>query len=65
MAVDEIARTDEYRSLIDDYKDTCLWSAADCYHPTDKCQVDYLLRSIETYGDMSAFKRAGRIRQWL
>lgn len=65
MTVEEIVKTDEYRSVISDYKDTCLWSAAGYDHPTSRAQLDYLLGCIETYGDMAAFKRVGRIRKWL
>ena len=33
--------------------------------PLGLAQLDYVLRSIENYGDLAAYKRAGRIRQWL
>jgi len=65
MTIEEIVRTDEYKSVIADYKDTCLWSATGYDSPCDKSQLDYLLTCIETYGDLSAFKRIGKIRQWL
>lgn len=65
MSVEEIAKTEEYRSIIADYKDTCLWSAAGYDAPKSVAQLDYFLKCIETYGDMAAFKRTGRIRQWL
>lgn len=65
MTIEEIANSDEYKSVITDYKDTCLWSATGYWHPQDAQQLDYLLTCIETYGDMDAYRRVGRIRKWL
>jgi len=65
MTIEEIVQTDEYQSVIADYKDTCLWSATGYEHPHSRTQLDYLLGCIATYGDAAAFKRVGKIRQWL
>ena len=62
MTVESIANTREYQSLISDYQSMCLWSMPDCSHPSSLTQLDYVLRSIENYGDLAAYKRAGRIR---
>jgi len=65
MEIEDIVRTPEYQSVVADYKDTCLWSAAECDHPKNRMQLDYVLRCIETYGDLLGYRRVGRIRQWL
>lgn len=65
MTIAEIAASPEYRSIINDYRDTCLWFAGDVMHPQTDVQLEQVLMSIETYGDMAAFKRVGRIRKWL
>lgn len=45
----------------------CLWfaSAEAVAHPQNDLQLEQVLTSIEQNGDMSAFKRVGRIRKWL
>lgn len=65
MKVEDIAKTDEYRSLIDDYRDTCLWFASNAAKPADRLQIEQVLCAVESNGDLAAYKRAGRIRQWL
>lgn len=65
MTIEEIVASPEYKSIINDYRDTCLWFAGDVLHPSTDVQLEQILTSIETYGDMLAFKRAGRIRKWL
>ena len=54
MTVESIANTKEYQSLISDYQSMCLWSMPDCSHPSSLTQLDYVLRSIENYGDLAA-----------
>ena len=34
-------------------------------HPKDPVQLECILSSIETNGDLAAYRRVGRIRQWL
>ena len=65
MTVEEIANTIEYRSVIEDYRDTCLWFAGDVLHPKNRPQLELILSSIESNGDMASYKRVGKIRQWL
>ncbi len=65
MNLEAIVNSTEYQSLVSDYQSMCLWSMPDCSHPTSLTQLGYVLRSIENYGDLAAYKRAGRIRQWL
>ena len=65
MTVEEIIKTPEYVSVVDDYKDVCLWFSPECYHPHTGVQLEQILTSIERNGDLNAYKRVGRIRKWL
>lgn len=65
MTVEEIIQTPEYISVVDDYKDACLWFAPECHHPRTGVQLEQILTSIERNGDVNAYKRVGRIRKWL
>ena len=65
MTVEEIIKTPEYISVVDDYKDVCLWFSPECYHPHTGVQLEQILTSIERNGDINAYKRVGRIRKWL
>jgi hypothetical protein len=65
MTVEEIIQTPEYISVVDDYKDVCLWFSPECYHPHTGVQLEQILTSIERNGDLNAYKRVGRIRKWL
>ena len=57
----------QLRTLVKDYRDTCLWFADGRLvdHPSDVRQLGMILASIESNGDANAFRRAGEIRQWL
>ena len=65
MTVREIINTDEYRSVVKDYRMQCLWFTDRGENPENEIQLEQILNSIETHGDMNAFKRVGRIRKWL
>ena len=65
MTVEEIIQTPEFISVVDDYKDVCLWFSPECYHPHTGVQLEQILTSIERNGDLNAYKRVGRIRKWL
>ena len=67
MTVEEIVNTEEYRSLVEKYRGMCLWFAPKdvAMHPKCPIQLEQVLSSLESYGDMEAYRRAGRIRKWL
>lgn len=65
MTVQDIVNTDEYQSMVNDYRMQCLWFTDRGGNPENEIQLEQILNSIETYGDMNAFKRVGRIRKWL
>jgi hypothetical protein len=56
---------DELRGLVDEYRTRCLWFLRPDLYPETRDQALRMLRYIERYGDLEAFRRAGRIRQWL
>ena len=65
MTVQEIVQTPQFRSVVADYRDTCLWYLRTDVPPENDIQLEQVLSAIENHGDLEAFKRVGRIRQWL
>jgi hypothetical protein len=65
MTVQEIVKTPEYQSVVNDYRGMCLWFASEPETPSSDIQLEQILTEIEKNGDMAAFKRVGRIRKWL
>ena len=65
MTIEDIAKSKEFRSVVEDYRGMCLWFAGDVLHPKNRVQMEQVLSSIEANGDMAAYKRVGKIRQWL
>ena len=53
------------RELIDDYRGRCLWFLSSDYYPATAEEAEQVLRYVERYGDLDAFRRAARIRPWL
>ena len=53
------------RSLIDEYRDRCLWFLARDYYPTTPAEALSVLAHIERSGDLKAFRQARQIREWL
>ena len=60
----EIAESPEYRSVVEDYRPTCLWYMGDALKPRTAGQVEQVLSAIERYGDLEGFRRVGAIRKW-
>ena len=65
MTVEEIANTEEYRSLVEKYRWMCLWSFPEDILPKTKREMSLVLDAFENYGDMNAYRKAGEIRKWL
>ena len=65
MTVDEILQTQEWRSLINDYRTMCFWNVATDFLPQNERQLLFALDNLERYGTMDAYRSAGRIRKWL
>lgn len=53
------------RQLVDDYRAQCLWFLRADYYPVSASEREQVLRAIERYGDLSAFRRANEVRRWL
>ena len=55
----------EVRSLVDEYRERCLWFVRADYYPSTPGEILRLLRWIRARGDREAFQRAGKIEEWL
>ena len=55
----------EVRSLVDDYRERCLWFVRADYYPSTPDEILRVLRWIFARGDREAFQRAGKIEEWL
>ena len=55
----------ELKALVEAYRDRCLWFLRRDYYPASPEEAEQVLRYIERYGDLGAFRRAARIRPWL
>ena len=56
---------DSINSLVDEYRDTCLWFLRADFYPTTLDQKLRVLSYIERYGDRAAFAKAAEARRWL
>jgi len=65
VTIEEIVQTEDVRSLIADYRGMCFWNMAEDFYPQNRAQLLMAMDCLEKYGDMNAYRRAGRIRQWL
>ena len=67
MTLQEIVNSEEYRSLVNDYRRSCLWFADQdlVREPRADDQLQMVLSAIEANGDAEAYRRSGEIRQWL
>jgi len=59
----ELERT--MKGLVDEYRSRCLWFLRPDYYPATLEERLRVLGYIERHGDLSAFKRAATLRQWL
>lgn len=53
------------RSLVDDYRDRCLWFLRRDYYSSTPEEGLRVLAAIERQGDVQAFRRVAEIRRWL
>ena len=65
MDVKDIVESEAMQSLVDDYRTMCFWSMDEGFYPRTRQEIMIALDNLERYGDMSAYRRAGEIRQWL
>jgi len=60
--VDIASAVDE---LVDEYRVRCLWSLRPDYYPHTLRERLHVLAMIQRYGDLSAYRRASTLREWL
>jgi len=65
MTIEEIVKTDYVKSAIADYRSMCFWNMAEDFYPKNREQLLIAVDCLEKYGNMDAYRRAGRIRKWL
>ena len=53
------------RSLVDEYRDRCLWFLRPDYYPATIAEAERVLDAIQRHGDRDGFRRAEKVRQWL
>lgn len=51
--------------LVDEYRRQCLWFLRDDYYPATTQEALRVLEYIERRGDVAAFRKVARARQWL
>ena len=51
--------------LVDRYRDRCLWFLRSDYYPATDAERLRLLTYIEQYGDVAAYRQAGKLKRWL
>ena len=52
-------------AMVDAYRSMCFWNMADDFKPQNAGQLKLVAERLENYGDMVAYRFAGRIREWL
>ena len=65
MTIEEIVQSQTVRDLINEYRGMCFWNFAEDFLPRTRAQLLMALDYLERYGDLAAYRRAGRIRKWL
>lgn len=55
----------ELRALTDEYRSQCLWWMPPDYYPESREAALRVLERIQRFGDVEAFKRAGKMKEWL
>ena len=52
-------------ALVDEYRARCLWFLREDYYPQTPTEACRVLEAIERHGDVTAFRKAAVLRQWL
>ena len=52
-------------ALVDEYRARCLWFLREDYYPQTLAEACRVLESIERHGNVTAFRKAAELRQWL
>ena len=62
---DENAASEAVNRFVDEYRVACLWFLRPDYYPSTLAERFEVLGHIERRGDLEAFRRAARLREWL
>jgi hypothetical protein len=65
MAADLQGADEVLHTLVDEYRNRCLWFLAPGYYPESASEQLRVLDSIQRHGDLDAFKRAGEVKRWV
>ena len=65
MTIKDIVSGHEIHSVVDDYRSMCFWNMAEDFYPSNARQLQIVVDDLERYGDMAAYRYAGKIRKWL
>ena len=52
-------------AMVDEDRDRCLWFLRSAYYLATDAERLKVLGYMERYGDLEAFRRAGRLKRWL
>jgi hypothetical protein len=62
---DDTPAMERVRNLVDEYRVECLWFLRPDYYPQTEAEACSVLSKIEQYGNVTAFRKAAKLRQWL
>jgi len=65
MTIQEIVESKELKTVIEDYRGMCFWNVASDFFPRTRDEIVFALDSLDHYGTLDAYRRAGEIRSWL
>ena len=65
MTVKEIVESEAFKSVVEDYRSMCFWNMAEDFYPSNARQLQIVVDDLERYGDMAAYRYAGKITKWL
>jgi hypothetical protein len=65
MSIDAATAGTIVRALVEENRDQCLWFLRPDYYPAGREEILRTLAYIERYGNLSAYRRAAEVRQWL
>ena len=56
MSFREVVDSEEFRSVVRDYRQTCLWFANDVCHPQDEVQLEQVLSAARSRSMWRSFR---------
>ena len=65
MTAQEEMIIEQINELADEYRTRSLWFLREDYYPQSTSEALQVLDYIERHGDVTAFRKAATLRQWL